>query len=212
MSTCCPARWPGQPGTSRTSVVARGVSATLSITSACRQARRRAGAPAGGGAASIAVIALLTPGVSVDVIAERLPEARLVVLHELQPADPLRRLPEVEVRDQETRRAAVLWRQRLAVEPGRHQALATAQILERQVGRVGAVAVRHEVGRRRILKTGGREQVVDRDPLPDGSELAPFGHAMDVDRELGLRQRLKLLPGPLANERPTVLQGQDPPV
>src|SRR5262247_1649145 len=124
MSTCCPARWPGQSGTSRTSVVARGVSATLSTTSACRQARRRAGASAGGGAASIAVIALLTPGVTVDVVAERLPEARLVVFHEAQPANPLRRLPEVEVRDQETRRAAVLRCQRLAVEPSRHQGLA----------------------------------------------------------------------------------------
>src|SRR5262245_41099525 len=125
MSTCCPARWPGHPGTSRTSVVDRGVSATLSTTSACRQTRRRAPARAGGGAASIAVIALLTPGIAVDVIAERLPEARLVVLHESQPADPLRRLPEVEVRDQETRRTAVLRGQRLAVEPGRQQALAT---------------------------------------------------------------------------------------
>jgi hypothetical protein len=114
MSTCCPARWPGQPGTSSTSVVARGVSAILSITSACRQARRRRPAPAGAAAASIAGIALLTPGVSVDVVAEQLPEARLIVLHEPQPANPPRRLPEVEVRDQEACRAAVLWRQRLA--------------------------------------------------------------------------------------------------
>src|SRR5687767_11109703 len=123
MSTCCPARWPGQPGTSRTSVVARLVSAIFSTTSACRQARRRTPAPAGGGATSIAVIALLTPGVSVDVVAEGLPEARLVVFHEAEPADPLCRLPEVEVRHQETRRAAVLRCQRLAVEPRHHQAL-----------------------------------------------------------------------------------------
>src|SRR5215510_11118970 len=144
MSTCCLARWPGQSGTSRTSVVARGVSATFSTTSACRQARRRAGAPAGGGAVSISVIALLTPGVSVDVVAERLPEARLVLLHEPQPADPLRRFPEVEVRDQESRWAAMLRRQRFAVELGRDQALAPEQVFERQVGRVSAVAVRHE--------------------------------------------------------------------
>src|SRR5262245_8045365 len=187
MSTCCPARWPGQPGTSRTSVVARRVSAILSTTSACRQARRRAPAAAGGGAASVAVIALLTPGVSVDVVAEGLPEARLIVLHEAQPADPLSRLPEVEVRDQETRRAAVLRRQRLAIEPGRYQALAIKQVLERQVGRVPAVAVRHEVGRWRLVEAYRRKQVVDRDPLPDGPELAPLGHAVDVDREPGLR-------------------------
>src|SRR5262249_43216243 len=188
------------------------VSATCSITSACRQTRRRAPARGGAGAASIAVIPLLTPGISVDVIAERLPEARLVLLHEPQPADPLRRLPEIEVRDQEARWAAVLRRQGLAVEPGRHQAFATEQVLERQVGRIPAVAVRHEVRGRRLLEARRREQVVDRDSLPDGPELAPLGHAVDVDRELGLRQRLEVLPGPLANERPTVLQAQVPPV
>ena len=140
------------------------------------------------------------------------PEARLLVLHEPQPADPLRRLPEIEVRDQEASPDRRARRQRLAVEPGRHQALATEQVLERQVGRVPAVAVRHEVGRRRLLEARRREQVVDRDPLPDCAELAPLGHAVDVDRDLGPRQRLELFLGPLANERPTVLQGQGPPV
>src|SRR4029453_15796233 len=97
MSTCWPARWPGQPGTSSTSVVARRVSTTLSTTSAVRHARRRPPAPAGGrSAASVALIPLLAPRVAVDVVAERLPEARLVVLHEPQPADPLGRFPEVE--------------------------------------------------------------------------------------------------------------------
>src|SRR5262245_56859858 len=212
MSTCCPARWPGQPGTSRTSVAARRVSVILSTTSACRQARRRVPAPLGGGGASIAVIALLTPGVSVDVVAEGFPEAWFVVLHEPQPADPLRRLPEVEVRNQETRRATVLWRQRLAVEPYCHQALAIEQVLKRQISGVPAVTVRHEVGRRRLLEARRREQVVVRDTFPDGSELTPFGHAVDVDRELGPRHRLELLPRPLTDERSAVLQAQVPPV
>src|SRR5262249_42626435 len=143
---------------------------------------------------------------------EGLPEARLIVRHEAQPADPLSRLPEVEVRDQETRRAAVLRRQWLAIEPGRYQALAIEQGFERQVGRVTPGAVRHEVGRWRLVEARRREQVVDRDSPPDGPELAPLGHAVDVDRELGLRQRLELIPGPLAKERPTILQGQAPPV
>src|SRR5262249_56280785 len=116
----------------------------------------------------------------VEVVAEGPPEARLVVLHEPQPADPLRRFPEVEVRAQETRRAAVLWRQRLAVEPGRQQALATEQVLERQVGRVPAVAVRHEVGRRRLLEARRREPGVDRDPPPDRPQPSPPGPPTDV--------------------------------
>src|SRR5262245_11661969 len=35
---------------------------------------------------------------------------------------------------------------------------------------------------------------------------------MDVDRDLGPGPRLELLPGPLADERPAVLQGKGPPV
>src|SRR5918992_5764792 len=211
MSTCWPARWLGQPGTSSTSVVARRVSATLSTTSASRQARRRPPAPAGGrSAASVAVIPLLAPGVAVDVVAERLPEARLVVLHETEPADPLGRFPEVEVRDQQARRAAMLGLQRLAVVVGGHHALATDQILDRQVGGVTAIAVGNEIGRRRLVESRRLDQVVDRHALPCRPELAPLGDAMDIDGDLGLRQGLKLVPRPPASERSPVLQRQGP--
>ena len=55
-------------------------------------------------------IALLQPGVAVVVVAEALPEPRPVVLHEREGVDPLRALPEVEVRHQQPGRAAVLRR------------------------------------------------------------------------------------------------------
>src|ERR687897_1060351 len=121
MSTCWPARGPGQPSTSRTRVMARAVSGAVSTTSTPRQRSRR---PVDSADWSIASIALLAPGVAVDVVAERLPEARLVVLHEAQPADPLGRFPEAEVWDQQARRAAMLGHQRLAVVVGGHHALA----------------------------------------------------------------------------------------
>src|SRR6202008_744742 len=57
---------------------------------------------------SVALVALLAPGVSVVVVADALPEAGLVLLLELQAPYPLGALPEVEVGDQQPGRSAVL--------------------------------------------------------------------------------------------------------
>src|SRR3954447_10674212 len=108
MSTCWPARCPSQPTTASVSVTARGVSVRFASTCARRHAMR--------GTTSVAVIPLLTPGVAAVVVAEPLPEAGAVAAHDLDPAHPLRALPEVEVGDEEARGPTVLGLQRLAVE------------------------------------------------------------------------------------------------
>ena len=104
----------------------------------------------------------------------------------------------------------LLGRQRLAVVVGGHHALAIDQILDRQVGGVTAIAVGHEIGRRRLVEPRRLDQVIDRHALPFRPKLAPLGDAMDVDGDLGLRQGLKLLPRPPASERSAVLQRQGP--
>ena len=83
-------------------MAARGVSGAIAATVATRQ--------------SVALITLLKPGIPAVVVAERLPEARLVLLREVQPAHPLRALPEVEVRDEQAGGAAVLGLEVVAVE------------------------------------------------------------------------------------------------
>src|SRR5215207_2753162 len=105
MSACWPARWPGQAGTSRISVVADGVSRITSRTVAGRQPTMRR---------SVAPVALLTPGIAVVVVAERLPEARLVGLDDLELGHPLGALPEVQVRDEQPCGATVLGLERRA--------------------------------------------------------------------------------------------------
>src|SRR5713101_9476604 len=65
------------------------------------------------GARSVAAVPLLAPWVAIHVIAVGLPEAGLVLLHQLESAHPFRALPEIQVWDQEPRRAAMLgleWR------------------------------------------------------------------------------------------------------
>ena len=76
-----------------------------------RRSRDRRDAPRDAGRArSVAPVPLLPPRVAVVVVAVALPEAGLVLQRQRQAADPLRALPEVQVRDEQPRRAAVLGR------------------------------------------------------------------------------------------------------
>src|SRR3954465_16066657 len=68
-------------------------------------------------ATSVALVALLEPGVAAVVVAVLLPEPGPVVRHQLEPGDPLGGLPEVQVRHQQPDRPAVLARQRLSARP-----------------------------------------------------------------------------------------------
>ena len=90
-------RWPGQPGTSSTSVRGAVVSRARTGTTRARPAR------------SVAPVPLLAPWVSVVVVAERSPRSRARRrCSSSMPLHPLGRLPQVQVRDQQPGRAAVL--------------------------------------------------------------------------------------------------------
>src|SRR5712692_7122555 len=60
-------------------------------------------------------VSFLGPRIAAHVVAVLLPEARAIAVHELQAADPLGALPEVQVRHEQTQRPAVLGRDRFAV-------------------------------------------------------------------------------------------------
>ena len=124
-----------------------------------------------------------------------LPEARLVVRAQLEPAHPLRALPEVEVRHQQPRRAAVLRRERLAVVAERDPRLAAGDVRERQIGGVAAVAEREHVLGRRLDAVQQRCRARRR---ASGVELRPLGHAVDVDGDRLARAAPELVPGPAA--------------
>src|SRR5215207_8239121 len=90
---------------------------------------------------SVAPEPLLAPGVAVVVVAEALPEARLVGVQQLDPADPLGALPQIQVGDQPPRRAAVLGLQVLAVVAECDPGLVVGQVLQGQVGAVAAIGL-----------------------------------------------------------------------
>src|SRR5881397_2313082 len=99
---------------------------------------------------SVVGVALFLPGIAADVVAERLPEAGRVLVHETQAADPFRALPEIKVRDDESRRTAVLGRERLAVVLVRDERLPVEGVRQEQVRGVPAVARSDERDRARV--------------------------------------------------------------
>ena len=121
------------------------------------------------------------------------PRIRLVVVADPQAGDPLGALPEVEMRDEQPGRAAVLAGQRLALVLGHDPGLAVGQVLDREVGRVAAERIGHRVG---VERLGRFEQEVERDAAEAGVELRPLGHAVDVAGHVLMRQLAELLPGP----------------
>src|SRR3569833_2662826 len=115
MSTCWPARYAnGRSGRTKKLVIPGVCMTRRVIVAFCH---RTAGATA---ATSVIGVPLLPPGVAVDVVAAQLPEPGLVARGELQALHPLGRLPEVEVRDQQPRRTAVVGLERRAVVAERH--------------------------------------------------------------------------------------------
>src|SRR3954469_6520026 len=82
---------------------------------------------------SSSTIPLLFPRVGMVVVAAGLPEAGLVVLDEPHAGEPLRALPEVEVRNQAADRSAVIERERLAVDPVGDHRVVGGRFLQRDV-------------------------------------------------------------------------------
>src|SRR4051795_5387172 len=89
--------------------------------------------------------ALFLPRVGVVVVAVALPEAELVVVEELEAADPLAALPEVALRDDEAERISVLELERLAAERVRQQDVVIIEHRQRQVRGVALLGVGDDV-------------------------------------------------------------------
>src|SRR5262245_32474424 len=149
MSRCWPGKCPCQLGTRSFMLFARGVSIAISRTSASCHSSRRTGATA----VSITVISLLFPGVAIVVIAQRLPEAALILFHESQSAHPFSTFPKVKMRHEQPRWTTMRWQNRQALVSSRDHALAANQIGDRDICHVTTVAVSHDV--RRGMPSGG---------------------------------------------------------
>src|SRR5205085_972667 len=126
--------------------------------------------------------AFFFPGVAVVVVAERLPEAAPVVLHEAQAAHPLGALPEIEVGDEHAGGAAMFGRERSALVGVDDVGLAVDDVGEGQVSGVAAIGVCQYVAGAAV-KLDVLEEGVYAYAFPVRVELGPLGDAVDVGGE-----------------------------
>src|SRR4029077_19896422 len=151
ISTCCPGRCPRQLATSIRKVFIRGVSTTMSRTSATCHSSRRAEPVL----PSVTVVPLFFPWIPTDVIPGRLTEARLVGFHERQAPQPFGALPEIEMRHEQSGGSAVHRLHGRVGVTGYDRALAAHQVIDSEVGCIAALTMSHDVGRWRLAQSGG---------------------------------------------------------
>src|SRR6266545_840940 len=137
-------------------------------------------------------VALFLPRIAAHVVAVLLPEAWPVAGHELQAADPLGALPEVEVRHEQPQRPAVLGRDGLAVPRVHQHVLGPHEVLEAEVGGEAVLGFDHYVRGRR-LQRNQLHDLRDRDAFPGAIEQRPAGHAVHVLLHRLAGQLLELL-------------------
>src|SRR4051794_31046798 len=201
-STCCPAAWSNVSERLRKKLLIVGVLVAIStIAQLCHRAVAAI--------ASVIRISLLIPGIAVHVVPAQLPEAGLVSVRELKTVHPLRRLPEVEMRHEQARRPPVVARQRLAFVLERDHGLPRCEVGERHVGGVSVVAM-YEYKPSGSAKASVSEDVVDGHALPSRVELRPRGHAVDIARHPGSRERIELRPAPRFDGTRSDLQREGP--
>ena len=119
-------------------------------------------------------------------VAVALPEARAVGGGQLDPAQPLRALPEVLAGDDEAERSAVLGGQRLAVGLGREQRQVVLERGERDVRGEALLGVGDDEARARP-RADERREVAPVDAAEARVEAAPARDAVDVLCVLGAR-------------------------
>ena len=148
------------------------------------------------GHGSVALVALLEPGIAAVVVAVSAPRIRARRGRAAAGRPPTSRSSRsrgAERAGAPAPRAAT--RQRLAVEVPHDPRLAAGHVGERQVRGVARVREREHVRRGR-QRAGRVEQRVDGNAREGHAELRPRRHAVDVAGVRRRRQRVDLVPGP----------------
>src|SRR5262245_19284417 len=131
------------------------------------------------GAAACSAIALFLPWVGVVVVAARLPVARPVFRAEVKAREPLRALPDIEVRHEAADRRPVRPRQRVAVVLVSDERVRSRGLGEADVGGVAVGRLEDHIARS-VADLGELGEVSDLDAGPPAVEERPASDAVDV--------------------------------
>src|SRR5215831_18242349 len=125
----------------------------------------------------VALIPFFFPWVTMIVIPKRLPKTRFILVQQSETTNPLCALPKIEVRDQQSCRAAVLGSERLSLIGISYPRLPAQYILDRKIRSVTTITKGNYVFGMVIDLC---QQCIDRDPLPICVQFGPLRHTMDV--------------------------------
>ena len=134
------------------------------------------------------------PGVAVGVVAVAFPEAKAVVVEEHETANPFDAFPGVKVRDDESKRAAVIGGEGFAIVLGGEQDLRAEQVGKGDVGGVALVGKDQDVSGSGP-GFGAIEDIGEADTFPMVVEAAPAGDTMKIACGFALRKGAKFFPG-----------------
>src|SRR5579862_3542580 len=137
---------------------------------------------------------LLFPGITVDVVSVLFPETGFVLGNERESSAPLYALPEIQVRNDEAQRVAVVCGERLAVVLESEDRGRLHQVFEGKVGGV-TIFTAHQGETRSRLWRRKLHHFGEQDALEAVVEAAPARHAVNVAVNFRLRQLVEFLPG-----------------
>src|SRR5262249_41531025 len=125
----------------------------------------------------VALIPLFFPWLTMIVIPKRLPKTRFIFVEQSETANPLGALPKIEVRNQQSRGAAVLGSERLSFICIAPPHLPPTDAFNRKIRSVTAITKGNYVFGMVIDLC---QQCIDRDSLPICVQFGPLRHTMDV--------------------------------
>src|ERR1700756_2551480 len=160
-------------------------------------------------ATSLVGVPLFQPWVPIDVIAEVFPKARLVVRHQRQAPHPFGALPEIKMRDEKARGAAVFRGKICTIKFERDPGLLVDNIFHRKVCCVVAIRTEHRIGQICLYIC---KQDIKRDPFPRCTEFRPSRYAMDINRDGLGGQLAERLPIPSLQNITAVVDGKFPAI
>src|SRR5262249_29918433 len=141
----------------------------------------------------VALIPFFFPWVTVIVIPKRLPKTRFILVQQSETTNPLCALPKIEVRDQQSCRAAVLGSERLSLIGVSYPRLPAQYILDRKIRGVTTITKGYYIVGM-MMDLG--QQFIDRDAFPICIQFGQLRDTMDVSSHRLRRKATKFVPGP----------------
>jgi len=137
---------------------------------------------------------VLPPGIGCVTVAADFPETRLIFGNEFNCANKLGSFPCIKFRDNHARGAAVIARNRFAIELRGHEHIVIDRVFDSDIGGIAIVASKENVAHFRFRFHNFRQREKG-DTAPVAIEFAPGGDAMEIGDVLELRESIEFLPG-----------------